>query len=208
MNKLAAEDSAIIVRFQRGDRIAFDELVRRHRQRAYQFAYRLTKNSDEAADIVADAFIRVFRALDGFKGDSSFTTWLFRIETNCFLDIRKRSHSKQIVSIEELNGVQSEHGSNQLADESEPVQQQIERSERISVIEQAMLSLPEHQRAILLMYHAESMSYEDIAECLRLPLGTVKSRINRARLNLRTALHPYRRLFITRSTRKILLAGV
>src|ERR1700733_4258008 len=101
MPKITAEDGAIIARYQRGDKTAFNELVERHQKRAYHYAARLTSNPDEAADIVAETLIRVYRSLDGFKGESSFTTWLYRIETNCFLDMRKRSNARPAISLDD-----------------------------------------------------------------------------------------------------------
>src|ERR1019366_5470801 len=86
MQKTTADDGATISRFQSGEKSAFNDLVERHQQRAYHYASRLTNNADEAADIVSETFLRVYRSLGGFKGESSFTTWLYRIETNCFLD--------------------------------------------------------------------------------------------------------------------------
>ena len=206
MQKITAEDCSTIGRYQRGDKSAFDDLLRRHQVRAYHYAYRLTKNPDEAADIVANAFVRVLRSLDGFKGESSFTTWLCRIETNCFLDMRKKTNSRPTISMDEV--LQSGDGqvAMQVIDDQESAHERVERGERLTAINKAMKYLPEHQRVILMMYHAEAMSYEDIAETLRLPIGTVKSRINRARLSLREILQPYKNLFVVRKVRRPAIA--
>jgi len=208
MQKITPEDGAVIARFQRGERSAFNDLVERHRQRAYHYAYRLTKNADEAADVVAEAFLRVFRSLESFKGESSFTTWLYRIETNCFLDMRKRANSRPTVSLDETLQVSDGQVEMQIIDDRDSAHDHVEMGERLTAIEGAMKCLPEHQRAILMMYHAESMSYEDIAETLRLPIGTVKSRLNRARLSLRDLLIPKRSLFTLPKLRRQMLAGV
>jgi RNA polymerase sigma-70 factor (ECF subfamily) len=196
MQKTTAEDGATISRFQNGDKSAFNDLVTRHQQRAYQYASRLTNNPDEAADIVAETFLRAYRSLEGFKGESSFTTWLYRIETNCFLDLRKRANSRQAVSLDEEIQVNDGRLPVQIVDDAESAHEHVEKRERISAIEAAMKHLPDHQRSILVMYHAQAMSYEDIADTLRLPIGTVKSRLNRARLSLRALLRPCRNLFV------------
>jgi RNA polymerase sigma-70 factor (ECF subfamily) len=201
MQKTTAEDGATISRFQDGDKAAFNDLVARHRQRAYHYASRLTNNPDEAADIVAETFLRAYRSLDGFKGDSSFSTWLYRIETNCFLDMRKRANCRASVSLDDELQVNDGRLPIQIVDECESAQERVEKGERLTAIESAMKHLPDHQRAILVMYHAQSMSYEDIADALRLPIGTVKSRLNRARLSLRVLLRPCRNLFIARKAR-------
>ena len=207
MQKITAEDGAIIARYQRGDAGAFDELVQRHQQRAYHFAFRLTKNPDEAADVVAEAFVRVYRSLDHFKGESSFTTWLYRIETNCFLDMRKRASSRPALSLDEVLQVEDGQVEIQIIDNRESAQDRVEQRERLSAIEVAMKDIPAHQRTILLMYHAEAMSYEDIAETLRLPIGTVKSRLNRARLSMRQALRPRKGLFGISRGQTLSMAG-
>jgi len=207
MARITAEDGAIIARFQRGSTSAFDELVQRHQKRAYHYAARLTHNPDEAADIVAETFVRVYRSLEGFKGESSFTTWLYRIETNCFLDMRKRASSRPTVSLDEVMQVNDGQVGVQIVDDKENAQDRVEQGERLVAIQSAMKHLPQHQRAILLMYHAESMSYEDIAETLELPIGTVKSRLNRARLSLRNVLRPVRNLFVIPKPKRQMLAA-
>ncbi|MFI5384485.1 MAG: RNA polymerase sigma factor [Fimbriimonadales bacterium] len=190
MSKVQAEDGMLIDRSRRGDRSAFDQLVAKHRQRAYQYAFRLTRDPEEAADIVSESFIRMHRSIQNFKGDSAFTTWMYRISTNCFLDIRKKKRGKQAISLEAT--VQTPDGEvvYQFEDTAPSPHERAERSEAMRAIRAALAVLPEYQRAIILMYHAEMQSYEEIAAALRLPIGTVKSRLNRARLSLRTLLEP------------------
>ncbi len=142
------------------------------------------------------------RSLHLFKGESSFTTWLYRIETNCFLDMRKKAKSRPSVSLDEMSQSSEGQLEIQIADDRPNAQQHVEKGERMSTIKTAMDRLPLHQRAILMMYHAEAMSYEDIAETLRLPIGTVKSRLNRARLGLRDLLLPRANLFVQSNSKQ------
>ncbi|RYG35434.1 sigma-70 family RNA polymerase sigma factor, partial [bacterium] len=100
MTESQAEDARYIQRAQAGDRSALNALIRKHETRAYQFAFRLTRNPEEAADVVAEAFVRVYNALPNFKGNSQFTTWLYRILTNCYLDIRKKENRRPSVSLD------------------------------------------------------------------------------------------------------------
>ncbi len=202
MQKISPEDAAIIARFQRGDNSAFDELVQRHQRRAYRYAFRLTRNPDEAADVVAESFLRVYRSIGSFKGESCFTTWLYRVETNSFLDMRKKANARPTTSLDDVLQVDDGTLEMQIVDHREGAIEHVERGERISIVTRAMKKLPEHQRAILVMYHAESMSYEDIAQTLSLPIGTVKSRLNRARLSLRDVLRPCRNLFVLPNRRQ------
>jgi RNA polymerase sigma-70 factor (ECF subfamily) len=189
------EDEYLIKRAQEGDQASFNALIRKHEVRAYHYAYRLTRNTEEAADIVAEGFLRVYNALNNFKGQSAFTTWLYRILTNCFLDIRKRERSRPTVSLE-VN-VQTAEGEveRQVEDHRPTPDLSLERDERERGVEHAVAMLPEYQRAMIIMYHAEDMSYEEIAAALDLPIGTVKSRLNRARLNLREILVKDEELF-------------
>lgn len=180
----------LIERSRRGDRAAFDQLVAKHQQRAYQYAFRLTRDPEEAADVVAESFIRMFKALENFKGDSAFTTWMYRIATNCFLDIRKKKRSKPAVSLEATVQTNDGEVTYQFEDNSASPHEEAERSEAMTAVQKAVEMLPDYQRAIIIMYHADMQSYEEIAETLKLPIGTVKSRLNRARLSLRSLLEP------------------
>lgn len=195
MTKVQSDDSILIERFQAGDAQAFDQLVQKHHARAYQYAFRLTRHPDDAADVVADAFVRVYRALQTFKGDSAFTTWLYRIETNCFLDMRKKKNARPTTSLDSSLNLGDGEVELQIEDGSATAHEEAERSERMTAVEQAVQKLPEYQRAMIIMYHAESMSYEEIAEALTLPIGTVKSRLNRARLSLRQLLESQQEMF-------------
>ena len=95
-----ADDLVLIERAQKADRDALDHLIRKYEKRAYQYAYRLTSNAEEASDVVGDAFVRIHSAMKNFKGNSAFTTWMYRILTNCFLDLRKRERSRPTQSLE------------------------------------------------------------------------------------------------------------
>lgn len=190
MNKVQVEDGMLIERSRQGDRKAFDQLVAKHQQRAYQYAYRLTRDPEEASDVVAESFIRMFKALDNFKGDSAFTTWMYRIATNCFLDIRKKKKSKPAISLEATVQTNDGEVSYQFEDKNASPHEEAERNETMAAVQSAIELLPEYQRAIIMMYHGEMQSYEEIAESLNLPIGTVKSRLNRARLSLRNLLEP------------------
>lgn len=190
------DDQLLISRSQQGDRNAFDDLISKHEQRAYQFAYRLTNNGDEASDIVADAFIRVYNALPNFRGQSAFTTWLYRILTNCYLDHRKRDRSRYHASLEA--NLQTEQGEveRQVEDVADGPVELAERDAREIAVQRALRKMPDYQRAMLVMYHVEQLSYEEIAEVQDLPIGTVKSRLNRARISLREILAKDEELFV------------
>lgn len=193
----AADDAVLIAQAQKGDRTAFDTLVGRYEARAYQYAFRLTRNPETASDIVSDAFLRVYTALHNFRGQSAFGTWLYRIITNCYLDFRKKDKSGRTSSLD--SNVRGDEGEieRQIEDPSDGPEVLAERSAREGAVQEALSQMPEQQQAMLVMFHVEMKSYEEIAQVLDVPLGTVKSRLNRARLALRDLLGQQKELFFT-----------
>ena len=189
------DDQVLIDRAQKGDRSAFNSLVTQYEERAYKFAYRLTRDPELAADVVADAFVRVFTALKNFRGQSAFTTWLYRIVTNCYLDRKKRDKEARNVSLNQPVGGSTSEVVPQYQDESDGPSEIAERDARELAVQNALGQMPEYQQAMLVMYHVESLSYEDISAALDLPIGTVKSRLNRARVALREILEKDLELF-------------
>jgi RNA polymerase sigma-70 factor (ECF subfamily) len=187
-----ADDDLLIARAQKGDREALNELISRYEAKAYQYAFRLTRDPDKAAELASDAFYRICTSLKSFRGQSAFTTWLYRIVTNCFLDRRKRDKSDRNVSIDAPGPGGSER---QFEDESDTPDLHAERSARESAMQEALAKLPDYQQSMMVMYHVEMLSYEEIARVLDLPLGTVKSRLNRARAALRDHLSGCMELF-------------
>lgn len=191
----STEDKNLIERCKLGDLAAFNELVKKYEKQVYNFAYRLAGNYDDANDVAQDAFLRVFNAIGTFRGDSSFTTWLFRITTNVFLDSRKRAKAHPQSSLDEYLDLEESSVSRQIEDPAPSPEALTEEMERGEILDSAIRSLPEYQRAMVVLYHTEQKSYEEIAEILNLPIGTVKSRLNRARLALKEKLSPIRELF-------------
>jgi len=192
---VSAEERVIIERCKRGDLAAFNDLVRKYEKQVYNFAYRLTGNYDDANDIAQEAFLRVYNAIGSFRGDASFSTWLFRITTNVFLDERKRARAHPHASLDEYVDLDESSVTRQIEDPSPTPDLVTEGRERAEILQDAIRSLPEYQRAVVTLYHSQQKSYEEIAEIMEQPIGTVKSRLNRARLALKEKLTPLRELF-------------
>ncbi len=192
---VSAEVKALIERCKRGDLAAFNDLIRRYEKQVYNFAYRLTGNYDDANDVAQDAFLRVFNAIGSFRGDASFSTWLFRITTNVFLDERKRAKAHPHASLDEYLELDESTVTRQIEDPAPLPDAVLEEAERAQILQQAIGDLPEYQRAMVTLYHGQQKSYEEIAEIMDLPIGTVKSRLNRARLALKEKLSGIRELF-------------
>ena len=188
-------EKLLIERCKRGEAAAFDALFRKYEKRVYNLAYRLSANYDEANDISIDTFVRVYQAIRLFRGEANFSTWLFRIVTNVYLDRRKRAQNKQHLSLEEYIELEENSVARQIESPSPSPSALAEQQERHEMLQRAIASLPDYQRAMIVLYHHEGLSYEEIATVMTLPIGTVKSRLNRARLTLREKLEPLKELF-------------
>jgi len=181
-------DDRILERARAGDRHAFDQIVAQHEKLVYGLAYRLTGNHDDAMDIGQEAFIRVYQRLGEFRGESSFETWLRRIVANaCFDELRKRKRQR-LVSLDEPLEVDDGEMGRQFADPGEGPHEAAERAETQRLVQEAILRLDEDYRIVLVMRDIHDLSYEEIAATLGLRLGTVKSRLNRARAALKDIL--------------------
>lgn len=182
------EERRLVDRARRGDLDAFEELMRRYERQVYNLAYRMAGNYDDANDIASEAFVRVFNAIGRFRGESAFSTWLYRIVTNAFLDERKRRRSRPTVSLEDEYEVEGSPVYRQVEDTAPGPSHRAEENEARRLLHRAIQQLPDFQREIVTMYHILDMSYEEISDITGTPIGTVKSRLNRARLALRDML--------------------
>lgn len=190
-----AEEQALIERCKSGEARAFDELVERYQKRVYNFAFGIAGNQDDANDVAQEAFVRVLTSIQTFRGDANFTTWIYRIVTNVYLDERKKSKSHRLTSLDDYIDLEENSVSRQIIDESPQPDVVAENKEKYLAIRKAVNSLPDYQRIIVTLYHLHDRSYEEIAEILHLPIGTVKSRLNRARLALAEKLASEPELF-------------
>jgi RNA polymerase sigma-70 factor (ECF subfamily) len=158
--------------------VAFEALFARYRERVYAIAFRVLGNSVDALEIVQESFALVFRKLQGFRGGSMFSTWLFRIVVNCSIDYRRKRDGKQVKSLRALGA------DDDIVDESPTPGDRAEARELGDQVQLAMSALSPKLRAILALRYLEDMSYEELATALGLSLGTVKSRLARAHLAL------------------------
>lgn len=189
-------DQMLIERFKQGDMGAFDLLVRRYETKIYQYAYRLTQNSEDAADVVSETFVRMYTSLKNFRGDSQLSTWLYRVVSNVYFDFRKRERAHDHLPFEFPAEDGASEMERQIEDPNAPdLDEHVLQIERQRVLMEAIARLPEYQRAMVVLFHVEDRSYEEIAQILNLPLGTVKSRLNRARIALKELLEPHLELF-------------
>lgn len=174
-------DELLVERAKRGDVEAFEQLISQHERTVYNIAYRLTGNHEDANDVAQEAFLRAFSSLPDFRGDSSFATWLYRIVNNACLDELRRRKRQRVTSLDESVTLEDGELSRQIADTSDGPEEALERVEIQRAVQESIQSLDEEYRIVLVMRDIQGYSYNEIAEALGLNLGTVKSRINRAR---------------------------
>ena len=169
----------LISRARGGDREAFGALVEQYRDNVYRLAYRMCGNAYDADEAAQEAFVAAWRALPNFRGDAKFSTWLYRLTTNAAIDVMRREKRHQTVGDGEMIDV---------ADDADSPQETVERTEQQEAVQEALATLSEEYREVLLLRYMEELDYAEIAEVLQLPSGTVKSRINRAKAALKAAL--------------------
>lgn len=171
----------------KGDRAAFTELVRVNQDRLFASMLQVTGSPDEAEEVVQEAFIRAFIKLDTFQGNSQFFTWLYRIAFNSALTRRRRQRVK--VSLDFFR----EHNGLEVSDQGDGVDEPMLRRERIVMVRAAMQTLSEEHRSILVLREMQDHSYEEIAGILDISIGTVRSRLSRARYQLKLAIEEMER---------------
>ena len=179
-----SDDSQLIALSVHGDRAAFGVLVRRYQDRLYHTAYRLIGNAEDARDVVQDSFLNAYQSLHQFKGDARFFTWLYRIAVNAAISV-KRKHRAMLSA--DLPGRQTNAEPPDESDGNQPGSN-LERAEDERRIQAAIDSLSAEHRAVIVLKEIEGQKYETIADVLGVPIGTVRSRLHRARLELRDRL--------------------
>jgi RNA polymerase sigma-70 factor (ECF subfamily) len=192
---VATDDLTLVQRVRTGDQRAFKLLVERYQRKVYAVAFGMLKDREEARDVAQEAFVKVYKYLDHFKGDASFYTWLYRITVNICIDAMRRKGSKGDEHLEfdesvKLDTAEANIGSlgSQLGTNPQKSALRRELAERITG---AIQQLPEAHRKILLLREVEGMSYEDLARVLEIPKGTVMSRLFHARLKMQKILSDY-----------------
>ena len=178
----------LIRKAKQGDMLAFEELILKHEKIVYNVALRMMNHSEDARDISQEVFLKAYRNLANFDERSAFSTWLYRITHNTCIDEMRKRKGKQSYSLEEE--LENEDGSmqRQIADEGDTPEESLLREEQKSEILQALDTLSEEHKAAIILRDVKGLSYEEISEILELSLGTVKSRISRARNQCKTEI--------------------
>jgi RNA polymerase sigma-70 factor (ECF subfamily) len=190
-DKVEASDRELVERWQAGNETAFDDLVLRHQQRALNIAFQVLHDHEDATEVAQDAFVRIYRSIDSFRGECEFTTWLYQIVMNLSRNKHrwwKRRGRQASVSIDSPVETADGEVPLQIAGDTDPPDVQTVKAEFVELLARRMHELPRKFREVLVLRNVDNLSYEEIARVLDCSVGTVKSRIARAREALRKSL--------------------
>ena len=198
---LSQTDSALICRCQSNDIAAFDEIVARYKHKIFNYIFRMVGDCDEAEDLAQEVFVKTYLAINSFRNEASLNTWLYRIANNLCIDShRKRARRKNALGGATLSlnesaaegDADAEAGpAREVADRSYEPFRMLAQQELDREIQAALAGLPLKMRTVVVLHDLEDMPYEEIATVVGCPLGTVKSRLFNARMQLREMLKPY-----------------
>jgi len=182
-------DQKLVARVQRGDKSAFDLLVRKYQHKVLKLVGRYVRDRSEAEDVAQEAFLRAYRALRGFRGDSAFYTWLYRIAVNTAKN-HLESQGRRLPSLNlEPEGGESLDVAERLREQATP-ERHLLSDEIAATVQRVLEGLPDDLRTAITLREVEGLSYEEIAELMDCPIGTVRSRIFRAREAIDQELKP------------------
>jgi RNA polymerase sigma factor (sigma-70 family) len=180
-------DALVIAQARRGEESAFAELLHRYRAPVFNLCLRMLKNRDDAEDVAQDVFIKVFAMLDRYDERYAFRSWLFKITANQCIDFIRKNRVKML-SLDEPVQYRGEEIERQFPDEGDSPDDALESKELGHLLLSITAELPPHYRSMIVLRHQEQLSYEEIAQIMDLPLGTVKARIHRARAMMKEKL--------------------
>jgi len=185
------QDEAILIgRASKGDSDAFETLVITYEKGVYNLAFRLVGDREDAMDITQDVFLKAYQALPRFRGDSRFSTWIYRVCVNASLDYLRKKQKQASVSLDEPLSLKESSVKREIADSGGNVEDSVEMKLMGSAVLSALKHLDPAQKAIILLADVQGHTYQEIADMLKLSMGTVKSRLHRARSTVRKVLPP------------------
>ena len=187
------EDQQLVARTQSGEAAAFDQLVVKYTPRLYGLVYNMTSNHEDTNDLLQDVFSKAYKAIRGFRGKSSFYTWIHSIAVNMTLNFLKKRGRRYHLSLDDVDaGVQNDKEFLELTASSSPVRE-ADLSELQKRLNEAMMKLSDEHRAVVTMFHIQGMPHAEISKILRVSEGTVRSRLFYANRQLQNYLDEFRK---------------
>ncbi len=196
VSKVSDLERALIEKCKNGDIESFEKLIEKYQVVAFNIAYRMIGNKEDASDMAQEALIKVFKSLKNFRGDSSFSTWFYRIVTNKCIDTLRKMKKVKTVSLDKEFETESGSYSMEVADNKYLPDKLYEVKEKQELVQAALKKVPEKYRTVLVLRDIQGFTYDEIVEITNNPLGTVKSRISRGRLLLKEILIKESELFL------------
>ncbi|MEQ8176372.1 MAG: sigma-70 family RNA polymerase sigma factor [Syntrophomonadaceae bacterium] len=186
------DSTGLVSRAQQGDLSAFELLVETYQNRIFSHCYRLTGSYDDAQDLAQEVFIQAYKHLNTFRRDADFGTWLYKIARNQWIN---KTRQKKVIAISSDESLFTQNGefAREIAASEESPLEKLERDEYYGLVRQALMSLTPEYRSVLVLRDMEGYTYEEIAEIVDCSLGTVKSRLNRARRIMRDQVDAVKR---------------
>jgi RNA polymerase sigma-70 factor (ECF subfamily) len=186
-------DAELVILCKKRDEAAFEELMKRHQRTVFSQLYKLAPGWNDAADLAQEAFIRIWRGIDKLQNPHSFRSWLTQIVTNLFYDeLRKRPRQLPTLSLDQsLENDDEQEVTRDVKDQAAGPDELCQRKELNQVVQKSISSLPQQFKTAIILRELEGLSYEEIAQITHTDLGTVKSRISRARAKIQNILVPY-----------------
>jgi len=199
---LSKQDTALLARCRDDDASAFDEIVLRYKQKIFQYILRMVGNSEEAEDLTQEVFVKTYLSLSAFRSQASLNTWIYRIAGNLCIDAHRKKARKEAamggpaVSLDDsysddADGRDDSRPGRDLPDARQEPFSMLARRELDDQIQGALAKLPEKMRSVVVLHDIEGLAYEEVAAIVDCPLGTVKSRLFNARIQLRDLLTDY-----------------
>ncbi|MBE5040370.1 RNA polymerase sigma factor [Ructibacterium gallinarum] len=189
------DEKQLIQQAQQGNPVAFEQLIAEHQKRIFSIAYRIAGNSDDAADMAQEVLVKIFKNINKFKGDSKFSTWIYRVATNTCLDELKRIRRHPSYSLDQEIDTEEGSISAEIEDDAPTPEESAERKAVRDAVNIAIARLGDDHKKVIVLRDLQGFSYEEIAKIMNCSEGTVKSRISRARSQLKKILQQDRELF-------------
>ena len=184
-NRNIPTDEELIERFQNGDVYAFEQIVQRYKDQLLNFAYRFLGDVEDSEDIVQETFLRIFRKKNAYKNIAKFSTWIYTITGNLAKTELRRRKKRKLLS---LSGLKYDNKEYEIPDARKDPEEQADSAVKDEIIQSAINSLSPKFKEVIVLRDVQELSYEEISSIVKVPLGTVKSRVNRARLKLQELL--------------------
>lgn len=189
---ISLEDFELIEKVKSGQTEAFGDLVRKYQDRVFNVCWRICGNLEDARDLTQDSFLKVFERIGGFRGESAFYTWLYRIAVNLALTLRRKGAGRRMLSLDQPDSSLGTQAERLMArtQEGQDVARNVAEADQQARLVRQLQAMDDEPRAVIVLRDIEGLNYEEIAAIMEVPVGTIKSRLFRARMTLRDAMLP------------------